>query len=633
MYKKIIFISLSIFLLINGAVYIAIKLNEKQRVEISLADTLNTLETHYNIILQHQKVIAITMFQSTMESKRFIEIMREAKDANTERRDELRYELHKYLAEKYERSKLKGVLQYHFIFPDNIVFLRMHKPSKYGDDLTDVRDDFRYTNKTKKPIRGFTQGRTAHGFRNTFPIITKDGIHLGAMEISFSSDSFQYSLNNISHIHTHFLVSKSIFDTKTWKRDDLIINYSQSAESRDYMVTLGTLHTKKRCIDNNIIKLAPKRKEIDAGIENGKKFSFYVECETEIKIISFLPIKNLKNRSIAWLVSYEKAPFIELTLRGGMIIRIIFFLVSLILVYFVIEQLYSRDEIEKKHRLLDNILNATDNIMFITDFNTISFSNNKFKNLLNIKYTEGFNGNILNIFVEHKGSLSYNMCSEGESFTSLIARTPEDERVVSILDRRLNFKSFKISVSKTNNRDDFLVTLSDITQLKAKHEAAKKKAYYDGLTNVYNRNKFDETLEEELQRASRYENDLSIAIIDIDKFKDFNDTYGHLIGDEVLIMVAQYVNKNLRETDTFARWGGEEFVILFKNTSKEDARAVSDKLRDEISGLSHHSAGNVTVSFGITSYQNGDTLKSIFKRCDDALYIAKENGRNRVEVL
>ncbi len=633
MYKKMIFISLSILLVINGIVYFITKLNEQQRVEISLNDTLETLETHYNIILQHQKTIAITMFLSTMESKKFINIMKEAKGANQERRDELRVELQNFLMKKYERAKLKNVLQYQFIFPDNISFLRMHKPSKFGDDLTDIRDDVRYTNEMKKPIRSFTQGRTSHGFRNTFPIITKEGEYLGAMEISFSSDSFQYSLNNISQIHTHFLVSKKIFDTKIWRRDDLIVKYSQSAESSDFMVTLGTLHTKKRCIEDNIIKLAPKRKEIDVSLLSGEKFSFYVECETEIKIISFLPIKNLKDKSIAWLVSYEKAPFIELTLRGGMIIRIMTFLVSLLLIYFVIRQLHSRDEIERKHKLLNNILNITDNMVFITDFKTISFSNDRFKNLLNLKDTEELSDQVINLMVEQEGSLSSSLCDKNESFTSLIARTPEDARVVSILDRHLNLKSFKISISKTNLSDEFLVTLSDITLLKAKHDEIKKKAYYDVLTNVYNRNKFDEILEEEIYRASRYENDLTIAIIDIDKFKDFNDTYGHLIGDEVLIMVAQYINKNLRETDTFARWGGEEFVILFKNTSKEDASAVSDKLRDKISHLSHHSAGNVTVSFGITSYQKGDSLKSIFKRCDDALYVAKENGRNRVEVL
>ncbi len=124
-----------------------------------------------------------------------------------------------------------------------------------------------------------------------------------------------------------------------------------------------------------------------------------------------------------------------------------------------------------------------------------------------------------------------------------------------------------------------------------------------------------------------------MAIIDIDKFKDFNDTYGHLIGDEVLIMMAQSVNDSVRGTDTFARWGGEEFLILFKDTSIENAKMVSEKLRNKIEKLQHPTAGSITASFGLTQYIDGDTTKSMFKRCDDALYKAKEDGRNRVEVL
>ncbi|MEA2018001.1 MAG: GGDEF domain-containing protein, partial [Campylobacterota bacterium] len=122
-------------------------------------------------------------------------------------------------------------------------------------------------------------------------------------------------------------------------------------------------------------------------------------------------------------------------------------------------------------------------------------------------------------------------------------------------------------------------------------------------------------------------------IIDIDKFKNFNDTYGHLIGDEVLITMAQTVKTHVRETDTFARWGGEEFVILFKNTSIKNAKIVSEYIKDRIEENEHKIAGKITASFGLTQYKENDTIETIFKRCDDALYVAKENGRNRVEIL
>ncbi|MEO1953755.1 MAG: GGDEF domain-containing protein, partial [Campylobacterales bacterium] len=157
-------------------------------------------------------------------------------------------------------------------------------------------------------------------------------------------------------------------------------------------------------------------------------------------------------------------------------------------------------------------------------------------------------------------------------------------------------------------------------------------AYVDNLTKVFNRLKFDELAETELLSADKFDLSLSMAILDIDHFKKFNDTYGHLIGDEVLFMIAQYVKNALRSTDIFARWGGEEFVILFRNTELEDAKDVANKLRDGISKLKHNVAGEVTASFGVTQYQKFDTLKDLIQRCDNALYEAKANGRNRVEI-
>lgn len=177
----------------------------------------------------------------------------------------------------------------------------------------------------------------------------------------------------------------------------------------------------------------------------------------------------------------------------------------------------------------------------------------------------------------------------------------------------------------------------ELAKQKFKNERSRFKelssiAYTDTLTKVFNRLKFEEVAEIELLTAEKFDLPLSIAVIDIDHFKKFNDNYGHLVGDEVLTMVAGFVNNSVRGTDTFARWGGEEFVILFKGTNKDVARNIAQKLRIGISKLEHQLAGSITASFGITEFVKGDTLESIFKRCDDALYLAKANGRNRVEV-
>ncbi len=162
---------------------------------------------------------------------------------------------------------------------------------------------------------------------------------------------------------------------------------------------------------------------------------------------------------------------------------------------------------------------------------------------------------------------------------------------------------------------------------------AQKKADMDKLTQVYNRHKFDEVLEHEIHKATKGKKVFTIAIIDVDNFKIFNDKFGHLTGDSVLITMAETVSRSIRETDTFARWGGEEFVILFKNADIDVAKKVSEKIKNKIEEDEHPEAGKITASFGLSQYKTDDTLETIFKRCDDALYIAKENGRNRVEIL
>jgi len=631
-----------LFFFINGTVYKITQIDTKQRSDLVLKEALNTIETHYEILLHTQKKSADYIYQSTISSPRIIEIISKANSSTKKEKTILRDELQTILTPRYERAKKLGVWHYHFLLPNNEVFLRMHKPSKFGDDLTDIRDDFKYVNETKKPIRGFVQGRVAHGFRNTYPIFDKNHKHIGAMEVSFTSKSFQWYLNNQSHIHTHFLVHKDIFKKEIWNRDDFKINYAQSSENSNYMLALNHIHTKKKCIEQNMKLLESKRDEIDKNVKNGEKFALYIDYNNKVTVVSFLPIKNLKNKTVAWIVSYKISEFLKQTLRDEKILRIISLIASLILIYFIINQRESKQLLKKKHKevitkhkLLNDILCLTDDIIFITNLVDVKFSNNKFKELFNISCATNFNDihkhNIFNIFEIKENYIHIGLLKNGENFISLIDRTSEDKRVVSILNKNLESRAFKINIVNSENDGDYIITLSDITKFKELQLKTEKKAYFDNLTKVYNRNKFNEIFERELLRVKRYNNKLSIAIIDIDKFKDFNDSFGHLIGDEVLIMMAQAINKNVRDTDTFARWGGEEFTILFKETDLETATRISKKLKDKIESLNHPIAGKITASFGVTQYKDGDTFETIFERCDKALYVAKENGRNRVE--
>ena len=349
MNKKIIIYLVLLFFILNGIVYIVTEKSAAQRIQLVLDENVRTLKTHYELLLESQKNIAETVYQSTAAINRVIEIMTEAQNVTKEKKAILRVELQKLLNSKYDIIKQKHVLQYQFVFPNNESFLRMHKPEKFGDDLSDIRADFKYTNETQKPVRTFTQGRTTHAFRNTFPIFDKNNNYIGALEISFSSEYFQWYLNNVSHIHSHFVVRKDIFSAKTWERDDVVVKYSQSAENIDYMISLGGLHSKEKCIVENETKLATVREEIDTKMLQGNMFSTYSIHLEHVDVFSFLPIKDLDNKTVAWLVSYQTNSFILLTFKIMMVMRLVTLVFSLILIYFIVQLLRSKALLAKEH--------------------------------------------------------------------------------------------------------------------------------------------------------------------------------------------------------------------------------------------------------------------------------------------
>lgn len=163
---------------------------------------------------------------------------------------------------------------------------------------------------------------------------------------------------------------------------------------------------------------------------------------------------------------------------------------------------------------------------------------------------------------------------------------------------------------------------------------AKNIAFKDTLTGAATRLKFDETLKDLINIASRFKEQKFTAImIDIDNFKNVNDTYGHDYGDIVLQKIAEIVKQNIRKTDTFARWGGEEFVILSPMNNLKDSLDFANKIRQLIASTNFDKLGYVTSSFGLVEYQEGDTEKTLMKRVDDLLYKAKQNGKNRVEYI
>ena len=330
---KIIIILVLLFTFIDGIVYFAGHINEKQRIEVALNSHLTKIQTHYNVLLHHQRVAADAAYRSTIAIKEVIEILSKAEYATKKQRDILREQLFQRLKDKYKILQSKGILQYHFVFPDNIVFLRMHKPSKFGDDLSGIRYSFAHTNKTHQEVHGFEQGKTTHGFRNVYPIYDKNKHYLGSIDIAFSSGFLQDYLINVSKIHTHFLVNKKVFNVKAWQRDDMILKYTQSIEHPDYMVSLIHGTTNKEHILEDIDERV--KTKIYHKMNENRKFSLNTHNKNRSVVISFYPIQNIKDKkTVAWIVSYDNDDFIDMTLKMNLYVQVIAFFVFLVLFYF-----------------------------------------------------------------------------------------------------------------------------------------------------------------------------------------------------------------------------------------------------------------------------------------------------------
>lgn len=152
----------------------------------------------------------------------------------------------------------------------------------------------------------------------------------------------------------------------------------------------------------------------------------------------------------------------------------------------------------------------------------------------------------------------------------------------------------------------------------------------DRLTGLWNRHHFEAEAWREMQRAMRYGQAASLLLIDADRFKSINDHHGHLVGDEVLKELAKQAGDCLRASDLLCRWGGEELVVLVPE-GISDAFAIAEKLRQTIENGSFSTIGKISISIGVAELQATDDLSSWIQRADEALYRAKENGRNRVE--
>ncbi|WP_448207894.1 GGDEF domain-containing protein [Azospirillum sp. sgz302134] len=185
-------------------------------------------------------------------------------------------------------------------------------------------------------------------------------------------------------------------------------------------------------------------------------------------------------------------------------------------------------------------------------------------------------------------------------------------------------------------QNQLLESSQQLAELRVILDSARREALTDGLTGIANRRALDQALAGAVENAAQDGTPLSLLMVDIDHFKRFNDTHGHLVGDHVLKLVAKVLTEGIKGRDTAARYGGEEFCILLPNTELTNAIKVADQLRASVGSRQivnrarNVAYGSVTLSIGAAEYRSGEDVLTLLRRADEALYAAKRGGRNRV---
>ncbi len=286
-------------------------------------------------------------------------------------------------------------------------------------------------------------------------------------------------------------------------------------------------------------------------------------------------------------------------------------------------------------KYLQLFLDSHHDMVFLYDDKGLKLINKVGLTFFGYKTLQNFlseHNDVSDFFIEERGCID--KYTYGKNWIETIVgdvKNKNNRVKVKIFSKKDNFEYyFYIKISKLINSNEYLLFFNDITKLEYEKTLIKKSAELDPLTKIYNRVKLNEMFVSIFFNANKYNHIITMILFDIDHFKRINDNFGHNVGDKVLQELAGLIRGLLREGDIFARWGGEEFVIVLQNISLEQTTKLASRLRAEIEKYSFDVVENVTCSFGVTEFSHDDKQAEFFERVDEALYEAKENGRNRV---
>lgn len=282
--------------------------------------------------------------------------------------------------------------------------------------------------------------------------------------------------------------------------------------------------------------------------------------------------------------------------------------------------------------LVHEVIDSTDNMVAVTTLNEPIFFNRAMLQFINQESVESFKiqySNLDNFFSKHP-EMMYAV-EHKNNWLDTMYHIDGDTPIVMQAIGQNSKRMYKLQIKRLQTQEErYLFSFSDVTDLEEERQYYQEMATHDSLTGLYNRFYFIDSIKREMLISTRDKRPLSLMMLDIDHFKSINDTYGHDVGDDVLKTFAETIKHRLRESDVLARWGGEEFIVMLPTTALSDAIHVAESIRESVALMQIEGVRQITCSIGISTLAQSDDVDQLVKRADNALYEAKESGRNRV---
>lgn len=334
--------------------------------------------------------------------------------------------------------------------------------------------------------------------------------------------------------------------------------------------------------------------------------------------------KNIQDEYISYIKS-------EYTIKAILEVAL-FLIISLIFIIFLLNR-YINDNQKKALEKLQKLIDIQHEIVILTDGQKLIFANQVFLDFFGVTSVEEFKkayNCICQKFINddhffHLGKVKPTERNWLESILNL----PGRERIVSIQDVHGSKYAFSVSIS-LYEENNYIVDFHDVSDVMLEKLNLVKQAIHDQLTKSYNRTYYEHNINRLLEQNDKVQKYTGIIMLDIDHFKDVNDTYGHDVGDKVLVDVYQLIKRSSRESDKIIRWGGEEFLIIMPVNSLSDVTKRAENIRSTIEHTNFDPVKKLTCSFGGTLYDGHTDIDSVIKKADENLYRAKNDGRNKV---